>query len=705
MSFVNTDATYLYPWEILTGQFVREELATGTTTGTTYSIYESANSYLTTYVKGNETLRLDTAGTGKFLSDLTVNGNLICAGDVIQDSGLANAIAFDGSQNVDLPGGNLTLSGGGNIILENAHDIQIKDIVGAAKQILTLDVNSHMYLGTSGINHAYITCGTGDITYIRDGSNINVSIEPSRATFYDTVRLSTCADAGVDTDKFLVLDATNDIDYRTGAELLSDIGGASAADLTAHTSDADIHGDHTAISVLAGTGMSGGGTIDANVTLNCDITQYTDEMAQDSIGTILVDSASIDFTYDDGTPSITAVVLPAGVDHDALANRIHDGDTLQLDGINSDGGAFAFNTTGTVTFNQDIITTRTVDGQVLAKIYNGSSGTSAYSETRVETIDNVINLQALSSTYAGTYAGINYADMCRLYSNNNSALLISQHKTPPIIFTQNKTEIARFADTTGVWTLAVNQIIPNGGNIGSVGDTDAIAIAASGEVTLTQILDAQGGIYDSAGSLDLQADAGQNVTVFKDASTGETPEVRVYGYPACSGSSTYMSIGLDPNLDRAKFGNLASYMFGKDANNNIDMYFETDTNIGLFSWRKNDDRFDFFDDVLIRSGEKLYFRDSAIYASSEADGYLDLTADTGIRVNGALRPQNAIVMAAGQDIDCFSNGAYLKPRFLSQAAQPAPDGGEILIWEDSDDSNRTYIVYGDGGSGLKVELT
>ena len=80
------------------------------------------------------------------------------------------------------------------------------------------------------------------------------------------------------------------------------------------------HIDHSTVSVLAGTGMSGGGTINASVTLNCTITQYTDEMTQDAVGGILVDSSSINFTYTDATPEITAVVLPAGVDHDALLN-------------------------------------------------------------------------------------------------------------------------------------------------------------------------------------------------------------------------------------------------------------------------------------------------------------------------------------------------------------------------------------------------
>lgn len=49
---------------------------------------------------------------------------------------------------------------------------------------------------------------------------------------------------------------------------------------------------------------------------------FTDERAQDAVGTILTDSSSIDFTYADATPSITAVVLPAGVNHNALQNYV-----------------------------------------------------------------------------------------------------------------------------------------------------------------------------------------------------------------------------------------------------------------------------------------------------------------------------------------------------------------------------------------------
>jgi hypothetical protein len=40
---------------------------------------------------------------------------------------------------------------------------------------------------------------------------------------------------------------------------------------------------------------------------------YNDESAQDAIGTILVDSSTIDFTYSDATPSITASVIASAV--------------------------------------------------------------------------------------------------------------------------------------------------------------------------------------------------------------------------------------------------------------------------------------------------------------------------------------------------------------------------------------------------------
>jgi trimeric autotransporter adhesin len=122
---------------------------------------------------------------------------------------------------------------------------------------------------------------------------------------------------------------------------------------------ANQHVDHSTVSIIAGTGLSGGGDLTTSRTLNLantavtagsygtattipavtvnaqgqitgvvnnlvaiPSTQVTDfnEAAQDAVGGILTDSPSVDFTYNDVGNSIQASVLPGGVDHNGLAN-------------------------------------------------------------------------------------------------------------------------------------------------------------------------------------------------------------------------------------------------------------------------------------------------------------------------------------------------------------------------------------------------
>ena len=68
-----------------------------------------------------------------------------------------------------------------------------------------------------------------------------------------SLKLSSVVNASTDTDKFLVLDSSGNVDFRTGAQVLSDIG--------AGTGDGDI------TAVVAGTGLSGGATA-GSATLN-----------------------------------------------------------------------------------------------------------------------------------------------------------------------------------------------------------------------------------------------------------------------------------------------------------------------------------------------------------------------------------------------------------------------------------------------------
>ena len=68
------------------------------------------------------------------------------------------------------------------------------------------------------------------------------------------------------------------------------------------------------------------------------------------------------------------------------------------------------------------------------------------------------------------------------------------------------------------------------------------------------------------------------------------------------------------------------------AGTDIAVTFDGETSDGVLTWKEDEDYFEFSDDILIASTEKLQFRDTAIYINSSADGQLDLVADTEIQI-------------------------------------------------------------------------
>ena len=67
----------------------------------------------------------------------------------------------------------------------------------------------------------------------------------------------------------------------------------------------------------------------------------------------------------------------------------------------------------------------------------------------------------------------------------------------------------------------------------------------------------------------------------------------------------------------------------------IAVTFDGETNDGVLTWKEDEDYFEFSDDILIASSEKLQFRDTAIHISSSTDGQLDLVADGAVLVDTA----------------------------------------------------------------------
>ncbi|ASF00123.1 hypothetical protein [uncultured virus] len=81
-------------------------------------------------------------------------------------------------------------------------------------------------------------------------------------------------------------------------------------------------------------------------------------------------------------------------------------------------------------------------------------------------------------------------------------------------------------------------------------------------------------------------------------------------------------------------GNTLTFGAGT-AGTDITVTFDGETSDGVLKWMEDEDYFEFSDDILIASTEKLQFRDTAIFINSSTDGQLDLIADGAVLVDTA----------------------------------------------------------------------
>ena len=79
----------------------------------------------------------------------------------------------------------------------------------------------------------------------------------------------------------------------------------------------------------------------------------------------------------------------------------------------------------------------------------------------------------------------------------------------------------------------------------------------------------------------------------------------------------------------------------------ITITFDGETSDGVLKWMEDEDYFQFDDDIIINSDEKLLFRDSAIYINSSADGQLDIVADTEVQIATTTVDINGAVDISG----------------------------------------------------------
>jgi cytoskeletal protein CcmA (bactofilin family) len=117
------------------------------------------------------------------------------------------------------------------------------------------------------------------------------------------------------------------------------------------------------------------------------------------------------------------------------------------------------------------------------------------------------------------------------------------------------------------------------------------------------------------------------------------------------------------------------------AGTDITVTFDGESNDGVIKWMEDEDYFEFSDDILIASTEKLQFRDTAIYINSSADGQLDLVADTEIQIAATTIDMNGAVDISG-NLGVGGN--------LTVTGTTTFNGGTLTLG----DANTDNIVFG-----------
>lgn len=235
--------------------------------------------------------------------------------------------------------GGLTVNG--DLTVSGAHTVKLAEEVQIEDSLIVLNINEAgapsedagfvVERGSEG-NVAFIwdesadqfavistaETGTtaGDVT-IADYADIHVGalFTDDAATVGGTLILNSVVNAGVDTDKFLVLDATGNVDFRTGAEVLSDIGAQASFSAGTYIEDFTIAADSgTSNTIVDGETftIAGGGDVTTAVTANTVTVSFTETYtAHENISAATsINGSGIDFIQDvtvDGNGHVTGL--------------------------------------------------------------------------------------------------------------------------------------------------------------------------------------------------------------------------------------------------------------------------------------------------------------------------------------------------------------------------------------------------------------
>ena len=347
----------------------------------------------------------------------------------------------------------------------------------------------------------------------------NATVADSTVTLGGSLNITTVAAAGTDTDKFLVLDGSGNVDYRTGTQVLSDIGGVSSAPtLTGST-------DNTVVTVTGSNAIAG----EANFTYDGADGALASSTSNKPVFTLKntntdANGSILKFVKDAGeagaTNDISGLVSFYADDADQnnqefgrIAGRVVDATS------GGEEGALDFyvaENDGTVTKGMEIKGLSS-DGNITVDIstHDGSAGGLMLAGTLVTPTATELNLidggtaRGTSSVASGDGILINDAGTMRMTNVDTVSTYFASHSVggSNIVTTGalNSGSItsgfgtidtgSSAITTTGLisgGSLDIDNVLINGTTIGHTDDTDLITVAdglvtVAGEISVTTL--------------------------------------------------------------------------------------------------------------------------------------------------------------------------------------------------------------------------
>ena len=149
------------------------------------------------------------------------------------------------------------------------------------------------------------------------------------------------------------------------------------------------------------------------------------------------------------------------------------------------------------------------------------------------------------------------------------------------------------------------------------------------------------------------------------------------------------------------------------AGTDITVTFDGETNDGVLKWMEDEDYFEFSDDILVASTEKLQFRDTALYINSSTDGQLDIVADTEIQlaattvdlngnldVSGSLTLGGVALTSTATELNLLDGVSGLVQADFTKLAAVDSTSTELNLVDGSSAGtivNSKAVIYGSGG--------